>query len=197
MKKCDLFRSWIVIFVSLGALFLLFLLTSGRFLVVNRPEQADIIVVLAGETEQRPEMGLKLLRQGLAARMLLDAPAQGKIYQWNQLQLAEKYVQALPETSAVSVCPVYGLSTKTETADVARCLKNDTLHNILLVTSNYHTRRALSTFRKELPQYEFTVAAAPAPEDFQVDWWRKRQWAKVNFDEWLRLMWWEAVDRWN
>ena len=24
-----------------------------------------------------------------------------------------------------------------------------------------------------------------------------RQWAKINFDEWLRLVWWQAVDRWR
>jgi len=32
---------------------------------------------------------------------------------------------------------------------------------------------------------------------FGGKWWKHRQWAKVNFDEWLRLVWWQAVDRWR
>jgi hypothetical protein len=41
------------------------------------------------------------------------------------------------------------------------------------------------------------VAAAYDPNEFGVQWWRHRQWAKVDFDEWLRLIWWELVDRWR
>jgi len=186
-----------MLLIAASAVALLFVGTSGRFLVIDRPEHADLIVVLAGETEQRPAHGLDLLRQGYAPRMLLDVPARAVIYDSNQTQLAQKYVQQLPEASEIAVCPIFGLSTKAETADVARCLHGQAVRRILLVTSNYHSRRALSVFQHELPSFEFSVASAPAPGDFSPEWWRQRQWAKVNFDEWLRLAWWEAVDRWH
>jgi len=48
-----------------------------------------------------------------------------------------------------------------------------------------------------LPNHEFSVAAASDPAQFGGQWWKHRQWAKVNFDEWLRLVWWQAVDRWR
>jgi uncharacterized SAM-binding protein YcdF (DUF218 family) len=67
----------------------------------------------------------------------------------------------------------------------------------LIVTSDYHTRRALRTFQREAPDYEFSVAAAYDANEFGGQWWRHRQWAKVNFEEWLRLIWWELVDRWR
>lgn len=171
--------------------------TSGEFLIVNQPEHADVIVVLAGETNQRPALGLKLLREGYAPRMLLDVPATAKVYQWDMLQLGQQYVHGLPESNSVTVCPIYGLSTKTEAQDVSRCLSPLGAHKVLVVTSDYHTRRALSTFKHELRGMQISVAAATDPQQFGGAWWKHRQWAKLNFDEWLRLVWWEAIDRWR
>ncbi len=81
--------------------------------------------------------------------------------------------------------------------DAARCLNAMGGRNVIVVTSDFHTRRALSVFTREIPDYKFSVAAAYNPSEFGVQWWRHRQWAKVNFDEWLRLLWWEAIDRWR
>lgn len=183
----------------LGALagLLLFAMTSGRFLVIDRPEHADVIVVLAGETDRRPRRGLELLSENYAPRMVLDVLAQEKIYHRASLEIAHDYLRQLPQRDAVSICPILGLSTKAETADVAKCLRQWNVHSVLLVSSDYHTRRARSIFRHQLPQYHFSVAGASDDEQFAVDWWKHRQWAKVNFNEWLRLVWWEMIDRWQ
>jgi len=68
---------------------------------------------------------------------------------------------------------------------------------VLLVTSDFHTRRALSVFRHEIPGYEYSVAAARDDAQFGDKWWTHRQWAKTFVNEWLRLIWWSAVDRWR
>jgi len=185
------------VLITLIALTLLLFSTSGRFLIVNRPERADVIVVLAGETDRRPALGLQLLREKYAPKMLLDVPANAKLYQWDMLQLGQEYVRGLPETQSVTICPIYGLSTKTEAEDVSRCLNNLGARSVLVVTSDYHTRRALSAFKHELRGMQISVAAATDPQQFGGSWWKHRQWAKLNFDEWLRLVWWEAVDRWR
>jgi hypothetical protein len=129
--------------------------------------------------------------------MLLDVPAVEMIYGQNAVELAQRYLQQLSQSQSVSVCPIVGLSTKAETWDVARCLEQSGAHSVLVVTSDYHTRRALSIFQHELPQYTVYVAAARDPGQFNATWWKRRQWAKMNFDEWIRLAWWEAVDRWR
>lgn len=176
---------------------LLFSLTSGGFLVVNNPQRADVIVVLAGETFRRPNRGVELLAQSYAPKMLLDVPAVEMIYGRNAVELAQSYIQQLPQGQKVTVCPIYGLSTKAEAKDVMKCLQSLGAHSVLVVTSDYHTRRALSTFRHELPGYTISVAAAGDPGQFNVRWWHRRQWSKMNFDEWIRLVWWECVDRWR
>ena len=189
-------RVRVVLIVFLSG-WLLFSLTSGKFLVVNNPQHADVIVVLAGETFYRPNRGLELLSQNYAPRMLLDVPKVETIYDQNAVDLAQRYLQQLPQSQSAAVCPILGLSTKAETADVSGCLEKSGVHSILVVTSDYHSRRALSIFQHELPQYTIYVASARDPGQFNVSWWKRRQWAKMNFDEWIRLAWWEMVDRWR
>jgi hypothetical protein len=170
---------------------------SARLLIEDNPRKSDVILVLAGETEYRPLLGLQLLDQGYASKLILDVPAAAKMYRWRQPELAQLYVQQLPQHAAISICPIVGLSTKAEAKDAVACLEHTGVHSVLLVTSDYHTRRALNIFRREAPAYSFSVAAARDPNEFGARWWRKREWAKVNFYEWLRLLWWEIVDRWN
>jgi DUF218 domain len=178
-----------VFIVALGA-------TSGRFLIVNQPRKSDVIVVVAGETDRRPARGLELLGQGYAPRLILDVPAEAKIYQWSQLEIARRYVDGLPQAGSITVCPISGLSTKDEAQDAARCLQGVNARRILLVTSDFHTRRALSIFNRILPA-DYSVAAAFDTSHFGVQWWQHREWAKVNFEEWSKLIWWELVDRWR
>ena len=170
---------------------------AARFLVVDEPEKSDAIVALAGETKVRPARALELLRQGVAPRVFLDVETRDVIYDQPLVDIARKYVTGLAEENRVSVCPIAGFSTNAEANDVSRCLQSMDAHRVLIVTSDYHTRRALLIFRHRLPQYQFSVAAARGPERFGDAWWTNREWAKVTFDEWLKMLWWEAVDRWR
>jgi uncharacterized SAM-binding protein YcdF (DUF218 family) len=170
---------------------------AARFLVVDEPEKSDAIVVLAGETNVRPARALELLRRGVAPRVFLDAETRDLIYDQRLTEIAQKYVNGLGEANRISVCPVVGLSTNAEADDVSRCLQSLSAHRVLIVTSEFHTRRARMIFRHRLPQYQFNVTAARDPAHFGEAWWTKREWAKVTSAEWAKMLWWEAVDRWR
>ena len=185
----------LVVLVFLGLIW--FALNAGKILVVNDPQPADVIVVLAGETDHRPARAIQLLDQGYAPSVVLDVPADMKFFEFSAMQMAERYAHDLPEAAAVSICPVVGLSTRDESHDVEKCLVHVTGSRVLLVTSDFHTRRALSIFRHQLPGKIFTVAAAQDDEQFGTRWWTHRQWAKTCYEEWLRTVWWNAVDRWR
>ena len=137
-----------------------------------------------------------IARSSYGTRLVLDVPA-ATIYRWPLPELAEKYVQSLPEANAITVCAIYGLSTRAEAQEASRCLEKVAGRNVLLVTSDYHTRRAVAIFRHEIPRFNFSVAAAHDPREFGAKWWQHREWAKTNFNEWMKLLWWEAVDRWR
>lgn len=172
---------------------------AGRFLVVDAPVRSDVILVLAGETEHRPERALELLDQGYGRRLVIDVPADAKSYGFTDVELARKYVQGLTQAAMVEICPIAGLSTRDESHDAERCLAGMGVgpKTIPIVTSDFHTRRALSIFRHEIHGASFSTAAARDETQFGTHWWAHRQWAKTCVDEWLRLVWWNAVDRWR
>ena len=170
---------------------------AGSFLVIDAPRRSDVILVLAGETNHRPERALQLEAQGFGQRILLDVPTNSKIYEFTQIQLAQNYIHDLPEGATLSVCPIDGLSTRDETKDVEKCLIKAGAERVLIVTSDFHTRRALSTLRREIPGYEYSIAASRDEEQFGDRWWIHRQWAKTFVDEWLRLIWWKCIDQWR
>jgi DUF218 domain len=191
-------RRWvwlIVVGVVAGCFF--FARDAGRLLVVDAPQPSAVIVVLAGETYHRPTTGLQLLDRGYGRRLLIDVPAAARIYQYSEVELAERYVHDLPEVHAIGICPIEGLSTRDEAHDVEKCLAPENASNILLVTSDFHTRRSLSIFRHEIPGKSFSVAAAHDDAEFGTRWWAHREWAKTCFYEWVRLLWWSAVERWK
>jgi DUF218 domain len=196
MKAALRRRTWIVILILLAG-FVVFARNAGQILVVDAPEPSDVIVVLAGETDSRPAHALELLNQGLAPRVVIDVPAQAKVYDTMQIELAERFIQRLPRADSISICPIWGLSTRAEAHDVANCLAKQPAQHVLLVTSDFHTRRSRSIFRHELPGKSFSTGAAHDSTQFGTRWWTHRQWAKTFLDEWIRMFWWTAVERWR
>lgn len=173
-----------------------FALNAGRMLVIDEPRTSDVILVLAGETEVRPARALQLLAEGYTRKIVIDVPAEGKIYEFSLPQLARRYAEDLPQKASISICPIEGLSTKDEVRDAEPCLARAGAKSVLIVTSDFHTRRALHIFQKEIPGISFSAAAARDSRQFGIRWWAHRQWAKTFLDEWLRLIWWKCVDRW-
>lgn len=167
--------------------------------MVDAPQPSDVILVLAGETDYRPVLAMQLLKQGYARRAILDVPAGQQMFGFSEVDLAEKYIQSLPDAAAISVCPIIGLSTKDESHDAEKCLNRDNEggDRVLIVTSDFHTRRALSVFRHEVRGKTFAVRGSHDEIQFGPRWWQHRQWAKTCFEEWMRLIWWTAVDRWR
>jgi len=184
----------------LGGIATLFFLArrSGSFLVVHRPHPADVIIVLAGDlNDRRYWTALDLLQSGYGREMLVDESEElvvfGHTYaDWARAFITEK-TPALRDR--VKVCPIGEDSTVSETKYVAQCLAPKHANSVLLVTSDFHTRRALSIFRRRLPDYTWYVAAAIDPTRFGAHWWLKREWAKTAVSEWQKLLLWEIVEK--
>ena len=189
--------AWFAIFVLLAGFAVGLAAKAGSFLIIDAPRPSDVILVLAGETDRRPRRALELLEEGYGRRIVLDVPTNAKLYEFTQIQLAQRYIQDLPQSGFISLCPIDGLSTKDESKDAERCLQPEGAKSVLIVTSDFHTRRALEVFRRELPGREYSVAPARNDEAFGGRWWTHRQWAKTFVDEWMRLIWWKAIDQWR
>jgi hypothetical protein len=190
----------LTLFVAVVCALVLFFRPGGQ-MVINSPEKSDAIVVLAGDSaDSRYFRGLELLRAGYGQHLLVDATT-GVTYGHPFTDLAADFVAhtAGPNLPQVSVCKVAGDSTKDEAPQVADCLARlqPTPKSAIIVTDDYHTRRALSIFRDRAPQYRWTAAAARNEFLFGQPWWSDREWAKTYLTETEKLLWWEMFDRWR
>jgi uncharacterized SAM-binding protein YcdF (DUF218 family) len=186
----------LAIATSIILLATLLLSHAASFLVVNDPQPADVILVLAGDGAGRYSHAVELQKRGFAERIILDVDARPGMFGKSQADLAIDFLREQGSPGS-EICPVCADSTFGEAADVKGCLAQRKVNSVLIVTSDFHTRRALSIFQKRLPQYEWSVAAASAPYHDADQWWRHRRWAKSALDEWEKYLWWEFVDRWR
>ncbi len=180
---------------------LIWFLEPGGQLVINNAVKSDAIVVLAGnEADTRYWHALELLRAGYGQHVFQDAVT-GVSYGHSLADLAHDFVirTAGANAAQVSVCPVDGDSTKDEAPQVNLCLQQlqPPPHSVILVTDEYHTRRALAIFRNRLPQYRWTASPAQNSAIFGQPWWKHREWAKTYLTESEKLLWWELFDRWR
>ncbi len=183
-------RALIIGLLAALALIVVFLLAqAGYFLIVHAPERSDVIVVIDGEWPQ----AVKLQKQGYAPRILLDAGTSQQLYGRTEVDLATEFLRNMQRTD-MEICPVGGDSTYEDVVDVRRCM--DALHatSALIVAPNFDTRRVISTFRKRLPQYRWSIAASSAPYRDAADYWKNRRWAKTVLYAWEAFLWWKLVE---
>lgn len=182
--------------VACGVMVILFLWMAGRLLVVDKPAKADIILILAGDqNEVRFRRGVELLRAGYAAEIQMDANNTMTFWGKTNSQWGEEFVIAAPSDlrGHLSICGLPANSTREELLDTQDCLRRKNAHRVLIVTSDFHTRRSFDIARRVAPQFEWSVAAART-EVSQGHWWRSRMAAKNVLDEWQKLLWWKLIE---
>jgi uncharacterized SAM-binding protein YcdF (DUF218 family) len=174
--------------------------TAGVYLVLDNPGQGDAIVVLGGDqNDYRYYRALQMLKDNNNQLLFVDSSTDLVMFGRTLAAQEEEFIRrsAGALIDRVRICPIQGDSTVEEAEYVQRCLKGQALNSVILVTSDFHTRRALSIFRRRLPQYHWSAAAARDQSTFGVYWWRQREWAKTTLQEWAKTIWWETIDRWR
>lgn len=187
----------ILVVVLLGVVAVSLFRHAASFLVVNAPEPADVIVILAGgDNDLRYWNAVKLMKEGYAHRVMLDVYSRGHTYGQSDIELAREFLNRTTPGQS-TLCIAKENSTYDETRYLRDCLKELGVKSILVVTSDYHSRRALSILRARLPQYHFSMYAADDSFYFGKRWWTDREWAKTTLTEWQRYLWWLLADRWR
>jgi uncharacterized SAM-binding protein YcdF (DUF218 family) len=178
---------------------------AARLLIVEAPlEHADAIVVLSGSGafKERAQKAAELYRSGLARKVILtNDNLQGG---WSRAQQRNPFyfersrdvlMASGVGADAIEVLfePVAG--TYDEAVLLDKYCKDHSLRSIMVVTSAYHSRRALMTFRKVLSTTQVglvhpdTGIQTPRP----VTWWLHLSgWRAVPL-EYLKLVYYRAV----
>jgi len=171
----------------------LWLPAMGRALVYDDgPGKADIAVVLAGDVLGfRVTGAAELVRNGYVPAAIISGPP--SLYGINEADAAIQYLvrQGYPQESFIALKHEAN-STRDEAIVVLDELQRRGVRSFVLVTSNFHTRRArrifLETERQRGGGPQIRMLATPDRDYDPTAWWRSRQGRKVAFLEWTKTV---------
>ena len=149
-------------------------------IVSDVPHPADIIFLLNGDFNTRPVRAAELYKQGLAPRVLIARAESGTAVKLgmipNETDISVGVMKRLGvPAEAITILPVPG--GVTSTFDEARVLRDYVEENqvsrIILVTSEFHSRRAKWIFERELTGLHLSLemAAVPYSTFDRTNWW--------------------------
>lgn len=161
----------------------------ARFLVrAQAPEHAEVAVVLAGDFYgHRILAGAGMVRGGYVKKVLVSGPS--SVYGHYECDLAIGFaVRRGYRAEDFIPMPNLTRSTREEARLVLEELRRMGVHKFLVVTSNYHTRRAGAIYRSLARDVEFRVVAAPDEYFRPQNWWKSREGRKTFVWEWMKTI---------
>jgi uncharacterized SAM-binding protein YcdF (DUF218 family) len=162
---------------------------AGSYLVeASAPVKADVVLVLAGDGRgNRIVKAAQLVREGYAPKVLVSGPDGN--YQLHECDLAIPFAvkAGYPESYFIHF-ENQARSTRDEARMAGDEIRRMGAHRVLLVTSDYHTRRAARMYRSEAPDLEITVVAARDTYFTAEGWWHNREGQKTALYEWMKTV---------
>lgn len=146
-------RKWslriaLVLFTLLVLLGVAALVFPQKFLCVDDGSvKADVLVVLGGGSHDRPERAAELFKEHAAPRVLVSGLGDCKIYRRALIEagVPPRAIQMEDQSRSSKENAVYAV----------QLLRKQGAHRVIIVTSWYHSRRALACFEHYGPEIQF------------------------------------------
>lgn len=192
-----IFLNFLLLLFFLLFCFLLFLVrrpllrfTAEAWIIEDPLDKADVLIVLGDDNfyADRATRAVQLFREGKAPVIVASGrrlrPSAG-IAELIEHDLVERGV---PKDKVVRFTHD-GDSTLEEAEALARLVKGKKWHKVIVVTSNYHTRRVRYIFRRVFPQgMEVSVASARDGDFDPEHWWENRKSIKELTQEFAGML---------
>jgi uncharacterized SAM-binding protein YcdF (DUF218 family) len=171
--------------------------TASFLHVGEEPVPADVIFLLGGDIHARPEGAAELYRNGFAPRIVLtrvrESLATRSGAMPNETDATARFLEYLgvPDTSIVVLRPPDGAASTTEEAVMLReYLLRNPAERVLVVTSDFHTRRARWNLTRQLRgvPVEVRMVGVPDPRFDERDWWRNEHGMVAYFAEYVKFV---------
>lgn len=154
---------------------------AARALIVRVPlASADAIVVLSGSSSyrERTQKAAQLYREGRAPLVLLtDDHTRGG---WDSAQQTNPFfverardelIKLGVPRDRIRIAPGIAAGTRDEALIVKDYAERERLRSLLIVTSSYHSRRALRSVQQVVSANGTTVGLEPASASPSAFWW--------------------------
>lgn len=163
---------------------------AESWIVEDPLHKADALIVLSDDDfyADRATRAAELFREGKASLVIASGrrlrPTVGIV----ELMEHDLIERGVPKDKILRV-PHDGDSTLEEAETLANLAKAKKWHSAIVVTSNYHTRRARYIFRHVFPQGIEVRVASARDADFDPEaWWEKRKSSKLFMREIAGMM---------
>jgi uncharacterized SAM-binding protein YcdF (DUF218 family) len=144
----------------------------------DAPRQADTIVVLGGEIVHRPDRALELYRQGAATNIIVSGEGD---CEGVRITLTGKGV---PPAAIQIECE--SRTTRENAKFTMPLLRAQNARRVIIVTSWFHSRRALYCFRHYAPDIEFI--SLPTSVDLPRHHWPTKWERKRVLSEYVKIL---------
>jgi len=164
---------------------------AGHFWVVDEdPGPADAILILGDDNLQgdRATRAAQLYRARWAPVVVASGRPLRPYVSVPDLMKRDLTERGVPEKAIVSY-PRPVANTREEAEALRNLAVGRGWRHVLVVTSNYHTRRTRFIFHRIWPaNFEFHVIAAPDADFYPDSWWRSREGEKLVFHETIGML---------
>lgn len=129
-----------------------------------------IVVVSGGDTNARTTRGIELYKSGWANTLVFSGAAQDQEGPSNAAAMQQIALEAgVPE--AAILLDEDARNTQQNASNVTSLFKENDLHDIIVVTSGYHERRAMLEFEKRAEGGMIRSAPVTEDKDWSWYWW--------------------------
>ena len=161
----------------------------GSYLVAEQaPVKADIALVLAGDGRgNRILRAAELVKQGYVPKVLVSGPDGN--YGLHECDLAIPFAvkAGYPEEYFVHF-ENSARSTRAEALEAAVVLRTMGARKVIVVTSDYHTRRSARMYREAVPDLDIVMVGARDTYFSAGGWWKNREGQKTFLYEWMKTV---------
>jgi uncharacterized SAM-binding protein YcdF (DUF218 family) len=172
-------RTALAVFLLLLLLVAVALVFPGPFLTVDSgPVKADVLVLLGGGSHERSERAAELFKEHAAPRIIVSG--------YGDCEINRHLLVAVGVPASVIAVENKSKTTRENAQFTVRLLREQQLKRVILVTSWYHSRRALACFRHDAPDIKFYSR----PSYFasaRADWSHHRIGSRVRL-EYVKLL---------
>ena len=164
----------------------------GKFLVQSdKLEKADAIAVFSGDNGPRTEKGVELLKEGYADYLILSS---GKVYDdVTMAELMKNHAIKLGVDESKILIDDESATTNENADFTADIIEENNFKSVIVVTSDYHTRRSKLAMEKALENTlidgeKVFVSVTPSKEEkFTTKWWTSGNSVIMVISEYLKL----------
>lgn len=201
MKKLAYWGSLLLLGIAIGNPYTMAWI-AGHLVVSDDLEPSDVVTCLRGSPEEerlRVDEAAQLVQKRYAPLLLVSVDSR-PYYGTPVRRLVETYLRekGFP-MGKLRFCENNADYTAEEAQALRSCLRQLRAKQAIVVTSEYHTRRTRSIFRRVFAESGIAVRVHPAynPNYWDPHWWRRRRWAKTFLIETLALAWSQVERFWS